>query len=138
MTDHAKAAAAAHAQTIEALYDLHCWTWDEATDLEGLNSKSLNILESLKPLSTFSDTLERIEDYAREMPLSVLVRSGWYAPGEPAPDAAEFELLLSTGGPACRIIGAVCNDSPVDPILQWQDWFTPLERVRLRHKPFSH
>ena len=65
-----------------------------------------------------SDTLrERIE----QMPLSVQVRDGWHAPGAESDGPDEFEILLSTGGPALRIYGAIDGR----PDLQWQDWGTP-------------
>lgn len=38
--------------------------------------------------------------------LSVQVRSGWHSPGEKL-EAAEYEVLLCTGGPAVRIVGAL-------------------------------
>ena len=64
------------------------------------------------------------------MPLSVLVRSGWYIPGTAPGYAEEFEILLSTGGPACRIIGqldagSVAWQSGCRPVMQHQDWFKP-------------
>ena len=64
---------------------------------------------------------ERIE----ESPLSVQVRSGWAAPGEEMV-AEEFELLLSTGGPALRIMGELDeHKQPSRAWLEYQDWGTP-------------
>jgi hypothetical protein len=70
------------------------------------------------------------EDEARERiqedPLSVQVRSGWYSPGEADQKPEEFELLLSTGGPAVRILGEL--DEYGEPSRAWlevQDWGTP-------------
>jgi hypothetical protein len=64
----------------------------------------------------------------QEGPLSVLVRSDWYTPGM-LPDhaaPAEFEILLSTGGPALRIRGDVSEHGEGErPSLQYQDWGTP-------------
>ena len=73
-------------------------------------------------------SLYRDDDDAREQimedPLSVLVRSGWYRPGE-TPEAEEYEILLSTGGPATRIIGQLDHDrAPSTATLQAQDWGT--------------
>ena len=68
------------------------------------------------------------EDDARQVilddPLSLLVRSGWYEPGgDSTPE--EFELLLTTGGPAVRIIGELNEHSePCRPRLEVQDWGT--------------
>lgn len=63
-----------------------------------------------------------------EAPLSVRVRGGWYSPAGDGDRGSpeEFEILLTTGGPALRIIGELdqwCQ--PERPRLQWQDWGTP-------------
>lgn len=67
---------------------------------------------------------ERIQEDA----LSVQVRSGWYTPGDHDRDdaPAEFELLLTTGGPAVRIIGELDgNGEPDRAWLEVQDWGKP-------------
>jgi len=68
------------------------------------------------------------EDEAREAisedPLSVQVRSGWHDPGAEG-EAEEFEILLCTGGPACRLIGTLDQGQPSDVRIEVQDWFTP-------------
>ena len=64
---------------------------------------------------------ERIQ----ECPLSIQVRAGWHTPGENAEDE-EFNILLSTGGPALRIVGDLDqHGQPERPRLQFQDWGTP-------------
>lgn len=60
-----------------------------------------------------------------EGPLSVQVRDGWRSPGAPSEGADEYEILLSTGGPALRIYGDLNRGSPTTAELQAQDWFTP-------------
>lgn len=71
------------------------------------------------------ETRREIEESA----LSVQVRGSWYNPGDPdkGGSAEEFEILLSTGGPALRIIGQLDDYGQVygEPRLQWQDWGTP-------------
>ncbi len=58
-------------------------------------------------------------------PLSVRVQSGWHDPGEQGEDT-DYEILLCTGGPACRIIGTLDeHGQPETAELQYQDWFTP-------------
>lgn len=63
-------------------------------------------------------------------PLSLQVRSGWYTPGNRSDSsdhepAEEFEILLSTGGPATRIIGELDESGePTRARLQAQDWGT--------------
>lgn len=68
---------------------------------------------------------ERIQEDA----LSVQVRYGWITPGasedmlKDGPE--EFEILLCTGGPACRIIGDLDEHcQPTRARLQHQDWGT--------------
>ena len=69
------------------------------------------------------------EDQAREAiyedTLSVQVRSDWASHGADF-EAAEFQILLCTGGPAVRIRGALnAYGEPTGAWLEHQDWFTP-------------
>jgi hypothetical protein len=72
---------------------------------------------------------EAAQNALYEAPLSILVRDGWHSPGQAhdaVGEAVEYEILLSTGGPALRIYGGLKFDQPDDdPQLQWQDWGTP-------------
>jgi hypothetical protein len=74
--------------------------------------------------------IEEARDAVQESVLSVMVRDDWHSPGQ-AHDAVgravEYEILLTTGGPALRIYGQLDgHDQPDDePHLQWQDWGTP-------------
>lgn len=69
---------------------------------------------------------EWIEDAMREAPLSVEIRQGWHCPGESASmEPTEFCILLSTGGPALRVMGEL--DQWAEPSRCWlehQDWGT--------------
>lgn len=75
---------------------------------------------------------DEARDCITESVLSVQVRSGWCNPGalgveENTPE--EYEILLSTGGPALRIWGHLdqyCQ--PTSAELQMQDWGTPWGR----------
>jgi len=139
-TNHAEANANGHAQTIEALYELSCWDFRTGETPQALTGAAADVLSDLDwdaETGTPETLQEAITDYCNEMPLSVLVRSGWYSPvrqglplctSEGAPE--EFEILLSTGGPACRIIGqldrgSVAWQSGCRPVMQHQDWFKP-------------
>lgn len=66
----------------------------------------------------------------QEDPLSLEYRSDWTTPGEKL-TPAEFCLLLSTGGPATRIIGELDNGGVSRCRLQAQDWFAPWTDIRL-------
>ena len=71
------------------------------------------------------------QEQARETiendPLSVEVRSSWFSPGsEDYNTPAEYKILLSTGGPATRIIGQFSEyGEPETATLQVQDWSKP-------------
>ena len=56
---------------------------------------------------------EWIEDAMREAALSAEIREGWRCPGESASmEPTEFQVLISTGGPALRLMGELCNGEP--------------------------
>ena len=61
----------------------------------------------------------RIADH----PLSVMVRSDWTQPGDSL-DAAEFQILLCTGGPAVRIIGDLDQGVPCSARMEYRTWGT--------------
>lgn len=69
------------------------------------------------------------EDEARETirddALDVQVREDWKNPGEES-TPSEFMILLSTGGPACRIMGELDEHmAPCRAWIEYQDWGTP-------------
>ena len=70
------------------------------------------------------------EDGARERSeqdaLCVEVRSDWHSPSEDGNKAGgEYNILLTTGGPAARIIGDYESGQPTTARFEFQDWFTP-------------
>lgn len=79
------------------------------------------------------ESYEEAEEIKPE-PLSVQVRSDWCDPGSDM-KAGEYMILLSTGGPALRIIGDLDQSEPYDAKLQWQDWGTPWTDVHCDTKP---
>lgn len=69
---------------------------------------------------------DAVYERVQESPLSVQVRSGWYSPGDRPEAPEEFEVLLTTGGPALRIRGELDEHSqPSRAWLEYQDWGTP-------------
>jgi hypothetical protein len=68
---------------------------------------------------------DAVRERIQESPLSVEVRSGWCASkADMAPE--EFQILLSTGGPALRIMGELDeHGQPSRAWLEYQDWGTP-------------
>lgn len=67
-------------------------------------------------------------DNILEAPLSVQVRSDWYRYGE-QPEAVEYQILLSYGGPSLRITGQLGKYGEASTAdLEYQDWGTPWTR----------
>lgn len=72
------------------------------------------------------DAIDDARQAIDESILSIMVRDSWRHPDHVAEcGPAEYELLLTTGGPALRIRGEVENGEPTSARLQYQDWFTP-------------
>ena len=99
-------------------------------------------LESIKELyrnyleAESDDDYERqeaIREQAQEEALSVEFKSGWtHDLNDMKPE--EFKILLSTGGPACQIVGGLNSyQEPMDHSIeiQYQDWGTPWESLQL-------
>jgi hypothetical protein len=73
---------------------------------------------------TFDDA-DALRERLYQMPLAVDVRAGWHAPGERAP-SEEYQILLTTGGPALRITGNLNHyNSPETVRVEYQDWGRP-------------
>lgn len=76
------------------------------------------------------DTYETIRQEIQESPLELAVRSEWTPLGEHL-EPSELCILLSTGGPALRIVGTLGRfNCPEDCRMEWQDWGTPWTEYR--------
>lgn len=104
---------------------------DEIVRMVGILNANTNVHhddpdEYERTQQTFEDAQQEVYESA----LSVLVRDGWYAPnGDVTSEPEEYEILLSTGGPACRIYGTLTSGDPETAELQHQDWFKPWTSV---------
>ena len=107
----------ASAECFEARKELAAWDADHGEELLEL-TKSATIDGDL--MADAESARERIQ----ESPLSVQVRSGWASVGDEL-NAEEFEILLSTGGPALRIRGELDkNREPSRAWIEYQNWGT--------------
>ena len=81
-------------------------------------------------ITRLNDGDEDVREEIDEDPLSIEVRSDWHTPGENDNKPTEYLILLTTGGPALRIIGDL-NEycEPETAKLQWQDWGTPWNTI---------
>ena len=94
--------------------------WDEDNGAELAELTAAATLEG--DLQADADS---VQERIQEAPLSVQVRSGWHDPGEQS-EPEEFEILLSTGGPALHIRGELDQyKQPRRAWLEHQDWGTP-------------
>ena len=83
---------------------------------------------------TFRDA-SVIQERMQEGALSVEVRDDWYVPGGKDGGPTEFRVLVSTGGPAFRIIGDLDqNGQPTDVRAEHQDWGTLWIEVELSNE----
>jgi hypothetical protein len=83
--------------------------------------------EELAELEKEAGCCERREEAEQriiEDPLSVQFRSGWVSSKEEM-EPEEFNILLTTGGPAVRIVGEIRDGQPHRPRLEVQDWGKP-------------
>jgi len=130
-TEHAFFAGRAALERINTLWELGTFAERPyAGDLEDLTPAAREMAED-EGWDVTGDRVilaEQIRDRVREIPLSLLVRSDWHVPGGES-TYSQFELLLSTGGPAIRILGELdAYGGPYRPALQYQDWGTPWQR----------
>lgn len=90
------------------------------------------IKEQVARLEKPGDRYDEACDEIQEGPLSVMVRDGWRAPGTQVDEGPEeYEILLSTGGPATRIVGRLNEyNEPETAALEVQDWFVPWKEWR--------
>lgn len=97
-----------------------------------------NWLESIKDMiERYDDAKDGMEEDIREeiqeSILDLSVRDDWHQPGESEKinKPIEYLILLTTGGPALRIIGDLSeHGEPETARLQYQDWGTPWTEYR--------
>ena len=112
-------------------------TDDDTRALDGARFELASIVEHYAAWnnSESDDAQDNERCWALENALDVQVREAWHAPGT-AGELDEYTVLLSTGGPACRIYGTLNqHGEPGDPdcrlSIQYQDWGTPWRSVDL-------
>jgi hypothetical protein len=105
----------------------------QTTEKNHAIENALGHLESIRALVARQTAADGCPDDAEgsieqdfdEYPLSVEVRSGWQTVGDEL-TPAEYLILLTTGGPALRIVGQLGRyNEPENARLEWQDWGTP-------------
>jgi hypothetical protein len=128
--NHALDNAASWMQSISAMVSALDVDFDRLESLQTdkdngmLASEDEDEYNGLKQSANEFTSEEEASERIQESPLCVQVREGWKNPGEES-EPEEFSILLTTGGPALRIIGDLGRyGSPESPRLQYQDWGT--------------
>ena len=80
---------------------------------------------------TFTDAAA-FADQVQGTALDIQIRGPWHSPGVDDSAPAEFQILVTTGGPAFRIIGELDQyNNPRNVRAEHQDWGTPWTEVDL-------
>ena len=128
MSDLQTIGASAYASIVQMTERIDPEFWERLEELREAEDRTPEDEAELARMEADREHCED-EDDARdailEDALSIDVRSDWHTPGDSSEDA-EYCILLSTGGPASRIIGDLNQwKQPVSATLQIQDWGTP-------------
>lgn len=122
---------------LEAMTEVsECCAADFTTiTIEGVKGKQCDECGKACALQDGADADHEAREKAREEiqedALSVEVRGGWRSPSEAEEAPEEFRILLSTGGPATRIVGELDQyGQPTRAWLEVQDWFQPWTEYR--------
>jgi hypothetical protein len=122
---HAEQNAKGHLETIELWYEVFTWCQGDE-DPNALSWAGRTFLNKEMDWAADPDreaVADGICDMVQEDPLEVQVREDWHGIGEDA-EAAEYMILITTGGPALRMIGRLQDYEPESVRLQHQDWGT--------------
>ena len=117
-------------ETIQLWHVVSEWASREGEPRELPRSHRKWLMEEMDwgPDPDHAGVVDGIRDQVTEDPLEIQVRGDWHSLGE-APETAEFQILLCTGGPAVRISGDIKDESPVRCRLEHQGWGKPWTEV---------
>jgi hypothetical protein len=133
--NHAFENAKAHYESISnGLQAIEEDIWDELDELleelrESGNLEDLDRLAELQNMAEGATNEDEMREHLEEMALDLSVRSDWCPIGTKL-EAAEYKILLTTGGPALRIVGFLhskpfgdlLNGEPATAEMQYQDY----------------
>lgn len=118
-------------ETLVALYEAHQFCREQLYGAELCREAKALLREHGYPSDCRETVAESIEESAREEAISVEVRSAWQSLSGDALEAAEWRIMLTTGGPELVLSGHLNRyNEPAAPELRCRDWFTQYETVR--------
>ena len=124
---HAEQNAKSHLGTIQTWHEAFLFCQNEGQYISDLSSAAQTFLKEEMDWEADPDhqtTADAIREMVQEDALDVQVREDWHALGEDA-EAAQYKILITWGGPALQMIGALEGFEPDSAGLQHQDWGTP-------------
>ena len=131
-TNHAKQNAQGWAESIQCyIVAMDEESWTRRDELKGDEAildadDTAELAELTAQLSEYDDA-DDARTQAEESALSIELTGTW-APGT-EPKADGFIILLTTGGPALRIVGELNeHNEPYRAWMEYQDWGTPWTR----------
>lgn len=133
---HAEQNAKGHLETIELWYEVFTWCQGNE-DPNALSWAGRRFLVEEMDWNHDQDreaVADGIHDMVQEDPLEVQVREDWHEVEED-PEASEYMILISTGGPALRMVGRLEGFEPESARLQHQDWGTPWTELFYVNQP---
>ena len=105
---------------------------DNQNEMERLHAATVaslvELAENLRNAQEGGDdeAIEAARDEIHCDTLSIRVRDDWRDPCDESSGPCEFEIMLSTGGPASRIVGTLDQyGEPETFHVEVQDWFQP-------------
>lgn len=110
-----------------ALTNARSWA-ENIVEFYHAHQKLDNILDADEVIKIDGEEIEdedALRDKIQESALSIEVREPWHTPNDPAASPDEYQILLTTGGPALRISGDLGKyNTPESYELEYQNWGT--------------
>ena len=126
-------------------------TPSNAPAIRNAQAKVANILEMMRaykalleapgPVTAGAETYDDMDSLLEHMyclPLAVDVRHGWVPAGQAPVDPTEYRLQLTTGGPACQIVGELnIYGEPITARVEFSDWYVPHAEIPLELEDYD-
>ncbi len=116
----------------DAINNAQAWLKTIAAAMSTLDRLEADDTPQLLEGEAFEDA-DTLRERLYQTPLSVSVRSDWSTPNDTLTPSG-YQILLSTGGPALRIVGDLNVHGEAETArLEYQDWGTPWTSYTLAH-----
>jgi hypothetical protein len=124
---HSEQNAKSFLERIDVWHEAFLFCQNEGQYISDLSSAAQTFLKEEMDWEADPDhdnTADAIREMVQEDALDVQVREGWHELGED-PERTQFRILITTGGPALRLVGVLEGYEPDSAGLEHQHWGTP-------------